>query len=70
MLIENFAGYSSLHWHLGSHRVCMNSGQALLTFIISVEKFGVILIGLLLYISWPFPLHLLIFCLCSMSLVF
>jgi hypothetical protein len=54
MLIESFAGYSSLGWHLCSLRVCMTSDQALLTFIVSVEKSGVILIGLPLHVTWPF----------------
>ena len=56
MLIKSFAGYSSLSWHLCSLRVCMTSDQALLAFIVSVEKSGVILIGLPLYDTWPFPL--------------
>jgi hypothetical protein len=54
MLIENFAGYSSLGWHLCFLRVCMTSVHALLAFIVSVEKSGVILIGLPLYVTWPF----------------
>ena len=49
MVIESFAGYSSLGWHLCSLRVCMRSAQDLLAFIVSGEKFGVILIGLPLY---------------------
>ena len=51
MLIESFAGYSSLDLHLCSLRVCMTSGQDLLTFIVSGEKSGVILIGLPLYVT-------------------
>ena len=43
MLIESFAGYSSLGWHLCSLRVFMTSDQALLAFIFSVEKSGVVL---------------------------
>ena len=35
MLIESFAGYSSLSWHLCSLRVCMISVQDLLAFIMS-----------------------------------
>jgi hypothetical protein len=50
MVIESFAGYSSLGWHLCSHRVCMTSAQDHLAFIISSEKSGIILIGLLLYV--------------------
>ena len=49
MLIESFAGYSSLGWHLCSLRVSMTSAQDSLGFIISGEKSGVILIGLSLY---------------------
>jgi hypothetical protein len=56
MLIESFAGYSSLGWHLCSLRVCMTSNEALLAFIVFVEKSGVILIGLPLYVTWPFSL--------------
>ena len=54
MVIESFAGYSSFGWHLCSLRVCMMSVQALLAFIVSVEKSGVILIGLPLYVPWSF----------------
>ena len=61
MVIESFAGYSSLGWHLCSLRVCMTSAQDLLAFIVSVEKSGVILIGLPLYVTWTFPLQLLHF---------
>jgi hypothetical protein len=49
MVIESFAGYSSLGWHLYSLRVCITSAQDLLAFIVSGEKTGVILIGLPLY---------------------
>ena len=51
MVIESFAGYSSLGWHLCSLRVCITSAQDLLAFILSVEKSGVILIGLPLYVT-------------------
>ena len=47
MVIESFAGYSSLGWHLCSLRVCMTSAQDLLAFIV----FGVMLIGLPLYVT-------------------
>ena len=50
MVIESFAGYSSLGWHLGSLRVCITSVQDLLAFIVYGEKSGVILIGLPLYV--------------------
>ena len=56
MVIESFAVYSSLAWHLCSLRVCITSVQDLLAFIGSGDKSGVILIGLLLYITRPFPL--------------
>ena len=51
IVIESFAGYSSLGWHLSSLRVCMTSAQDLLAFIISGEKSGVILRGLPLYVA-------------------
>ena len=50
MVIESFAGYSSLGWHLCSLRVCMTSAQDLLAFTISGKKSDVILIALLLYV--------------------
>ena len=56
MLIESFAVYSNLGWHLCSLRVCMTSVQDLLAFIVSGEKSGVILIGLPLYVTSPFSL--------------
>ena len=51
MVIESFAGYSSLGWHLYSLRVYITSVQDLLAFIVSGEKSGVILIGLPLYVT-------------------
>jgi hypothetical protein len=45
------AWYSSLSWHLCSLSVCITSVQALLAFIVSGEKSGVILIGLPLYVT-------------------
>ena len=70
MLIESFAGYSSLGWHLCSLRVCMTSDQALLAFIVSVEKSGVILTGLPLYVTWPFSLAAFNILSCFVHLVF
>ena len=70
MVIESFAGYSSLGWHLCSFRVCMTSAQDLLAFIVSGEKSGVILISLPSYVLVLFLLSLLIFFLCSVYLVF
>jgi hypothetical protein len=49
MVIESFAGYSSLGWHLFSLRVYMRSTQDLLAFIDSGENSGVI--GLPLYVT-------------------
>ena len=51
MVIESFAGYSSLGWHSCSCRVYMRSAQDLLAFIVSGEKSGIILIGLPLYVT-------------------
>ena len=48
MVIESVAGYCRLGWHLWSLRVCMTSPQDLLAFRVSVDKSGVILIGLLI----------------------
>ena len=49
MVIESFAGDSSLGWHLCYFVACMTSVQDLLAFIISGEKSDVILIGLPVY---------------------
>ena len=70
MLIESFAGYIILGLHPWSLSVCSTSIQDLLAFIVSNEKSSVILIGLHLYVTWPFPLQFLIFFLYSVSLVF
>ena len=48
MVIESFAGCSSLGWHLCSLRVCMTSAYDVLAFIVSGKKSGIILVGLLL----------------------
>ena len=56
MVIESFAGYSSFGWHFCSLRDCMRSTQDLLSFIVSGEKSGVILIGLPLYVTLLFSL--------------
>ena len=50
-IYESLAGYSNLGWHLCSLSVCITSFQALLAFIVSGEKSGVILIGLPLYVT-------------------
>ena len=57
MVIESFAGYSSLGWYLCSLRVHITSVQDLRAFIVSGEKSGVILIGLPLYVTLPFSLN-------------
>ena len=51
IVIESWARYSSLGWNLGSLSVSLTSVQALLAFIVSGEKSGVILIGLPLYVT-------------------
>ena len=61
ILIESFAWYSSLCWHLCCFRVSKISVQALLAFRISAKKLDIILIGWPLYVTWPFPLKILIF---------
>jgi hypothetical protein len=50
MVLESFAGYSSLGCHLCCFGVCMTFAQDLLTFIVFGEKSCVILIGLPLYV--------------------
>ena len=51
MVIESLAGHSSLGWNLCSLSVCITSVQALLAFIVSGEKSGVILIGFFFLLS-------------------
>ena len=51
ILIESFAGYSILGWHLCSLKVCITPVQDLLAFMVSGEESGVILIGLPLYVT-------------------
>jgi hypothetical protein len=51
MVIESFAGYSSLGWHLFSLSVYIRSVQNPLAFVVSREESGVILIGLPLYVT-------------------
>jgi hypothetical protein len=45
-VVESFAGFSGLGWHLCSLRVCITSVQDHLAFIVSSEKSGVILTDL------------------------
>ena len=51
MVIESLAVYNSLGWHLCSLSVCITSVQDLLSFIVSGEKYGLILIALPLYVT-------------------
>ena len=51
MVIEGFARYSSWGWHFYSLRVCITSIEDLLACTVYIEKSGVILIGLPLYIT-------------------
>jgi hypothetical protein len=55
-VIESFVKYNSLRWHLWSFKVCKTSSQVPLAFKISVEKFGLILVALALYVSWHFSI--------------
>ena len=58
IVIESLAGYSSLAWDLCYLSVCIMSVHDLLAFRVSLEKLDAILIGLPLYVTWPFPLQL------------
>ena len=51
MVIESLAGYSSLGWNLCSLSVCIISVQDVLSFTVSGEKSGVILIDLPFYVT-------------------
>ena len=55
MVIESFAGCSSLGWHPWALNVCITLDQDLLAFIVPIERSGVILIVLPLNVTWPFP---------------
>ena len=70
MVIESLATYSSLGWHLCSLSVYITSVHALLAFIDSGEKYGVILIGLLYMLFDLSRLLLLIFYLYLVHLLF
>jgi len=54
MLLECFTGYNNLVWQFCSLRVFLTSVQDILTFIVSCEKSGVILIGLTIYVTCTF----------------
>jgi hypothetical protein len=51
MVIESFAGYSSVGCLFCSLRICMTSVQDLLAFIVSGKMSVVILIGLPFYVT-------------------
>lgn len=68
IMIESFAGFRNLGWSLWSVRICRPYVLALLAFTVSIEKSGVILIGLFLHITLSFSL-LMVF-LRSVCLVF
>ena len=71
-MIKSFAGCSSLDWHSWSLNVCLMVDRDLLTFIVSIEKSGVILICLrcLYMLLGLFPLQHLIFFLYTVCLAF
>ena len=54
MVIETFAGYSNLGWHLWYLWVWMRSSQELWAFIDSCVNAEVMLISLTLYVTWSF----------------
>lgn len=56
MVVVNFAVYSVLCWHSYSLRILVTSVQDLLAFRVSVEKSGIILMGLPLYLTRPLSL--------------
>ena len=60
MVTESFAWYSNLGLHPWFLSICSTSVQNLLTFMVSTENFGEILIDLSLYVICSFLLWLLI----------
>ena len=65
MVIEFFGRYSNMDWDFCSLRVSMMSIQDLQAFLVSVEKSGVVLFGVPLYITclfkfFYFPLAILL----------
>ena len=70
MVIESFAGYSSLDCHPWSLNVCKMLDEDLLAFIVFTEKSGVTLIGLPLYVIYPFSFTALNILFDSVCLVF
>ena len=51
MVKESLARYSSLGLHLWSLSFCSSITQDLLAFMVSIQQPGVILIGILLYVT-------------------
>ena len=48
------AGYTSLGCHLWSLNIYITLYQDLLSFIVSIEKTGIILLALIFYVTWSF----------------
>ena len=73
MVIESFAGYSSLGWYLWSLTACIMLDHDFLAFIVPIEKSGIIPIGLSLYVTWPFSFAALnilsLFCMFSVLII-
>ena len=73
MMIECFTGWHSLGLHLCSFRVHMTSVLDLLGFRVSVKTSGLILLGLHLYVIWPYFLAALnilsLFCAFSVLII-
>lgn len=55
MVIEGFAGYSNLGWHLCSVSVYIMCIRYLLALRITIDNLGVILMCLPSYVSWHIP---------------
>lgn len=69
IVTNSFGEYSNLGWYFWFLRVCRRSIMVILVFRVSTEKLTVILVDLPSYISWSFPLLLLIPFLWSVHLV-
>lgn len=59
MLIESFAGYSNLGWHLWCLRDYGTSAKVILAYKISIKKSDAVLIGLLYMLTNIFYIDLL-----------
>lgn len=72
-VIECFAGYSSLGWYLWSLKSLQDISLDPSGFRVFVKKLGVILIGMPLYVPWPFSIGALsilsLFCIFSVLVV-